>query len=434
MKQALVRLGQSVADAFWLIPAILVGLLAAAGFAVVEVQARSALPDWIPSEIVYGGGETGARTLLGAVAGSSIAVAGTIFSVTLAALSLASSQLGPRLLRNFTQDRGNQLTLGVLLGVFAYSLVVLRSVRGGDDPFVPGLGVSVALLLSAWCIGMLIYFVHHIANGINVDTVISLVHADLTREIRRLGREEPPAWPGPDFCANGSALRSRRGGYILDLDARGLAEWAAKKRLAIRLLRGPGDYIFPGEPIGRVEPFHPEAEKRMEEALALTPVRQSGDPLAFAIQQLVSVGARALSPGVNDPLTAITVIDRLGAAMCELSERTLPPGVVRCGDGPVLTYPAKNYAAYLEEAFGLMLESATRSPTVMRRLLHALGAIAVVEPREERLDDLRRLAARVLEAGRARLPAREEIETLVASHKAFLRQAGPTETFRRKAS
>lgn len=434
MKQVLVKFTQALADAFWLIPAVLVSLLAGLGLAVVEIQARGFSPDWIPAAVVYGGGETGARTLLGAVASSSIAVAGTIFSVTLAALSLASNQLGPRLLRNFTQDRGNQLTLGVLLGTFAYTLMVLRSVRGGSDAFVPGLGVSVALLLAAWCIGMLVYFVHHIANGINVDTVISLVHRDLVKEVRRLDREQGEDEPRADFCAAGSPLRAARGGYLLSLDAKGLADWAAENGVRLRMRCGPGDYVFPGEQIGWVEPFHPKAEDRVRDALAVTAVVQSGDPLSFAIQQLVSVGVRALSPGINDPLTAITVADCLGAAFCELAGRALPAGVIRRADEAVLVFRRNTYRDYVEQAFGLIAESATGSPTVMRHLLDVLGSVAAVEPRQDRLEALRKLAARAMEIGRATSSDRLNSEALIAAHQSFLRHAGPTEASRRRTS
>ena len=146
MRARLLRFFQDVTDAFWVLPALIVLVLAGLAVVAVDIQLLGHLPDWIPSGWVYGGGDTGARTLLGAIASSTIGVAGTLFSITIAALTLASSQMGPRLLRNFMRDRGNQLTLGVFLGTFGYSLIVLRSVRGGEDgAFVPALGVTLGL-------------------------------------------------------------------------------------------------------------------------------------------------------------------------------------------------------------------------------------------------------------------------------------------------
>ncbi len=135
------------------------------------------VPQWlIDSPWLYNGGGTGARTLLGAVASSTIGVAGTVFSITIAALSLAAGQMGPRLLRNFTRDRGNQFTLGAFLGTFSYALMVLRSVRTQDEgEFVPHLSLSVGIALAFVCVGTLVFFVGHMAGRINVDTVIELV-------------------------------------------------------------------------------------------------------------------------------------------------------------------------------------------------------------------------------------------------------------------
>ena len=119
---------------------------------------------------LYDGGATGARTLLGAVASSTIAVAGTVFSITIAALSLAAGQMGPRLLRNFVRDRGNQITLGIFLGTFAYALMVLRSVRTATEgAFVPHLALTIAIALALLCVGTLVFFVGHMAQRINVD-------------------------------------------------------------------------------------------------------------------------------------------------------------------------------------------------------------------------------------------------------------------------
>lgn len=124
------KLLSDLGETFWLVPAVMVviGILAALGL--VQIDRSDLLPSSVlNSRLLYEGGGTGARTLLGAVASSTIGVAGTVFSITIAALSLAAGQMGPRLLRNFTRDRGNQITLGIFLGTFSYALIVLRSVR-----------------------------------------------------------------------------------------------------------------------------------------------------------------------------------------------------------------------------------------------------------------------------------------------------------------
>ena len=177
------RLRQLWADlraSFWLRPAAMTLIAVTAAQLLVNAEGTGRLPDWIMNW-VYAGGAAGARDVLGTVAAAAIGVAGTTFSITVAALSIASTQMGPRLLRNFTRDPGNQYALGALLSTFAYALVALRAVHTGDEQvYVPELAVSVALLLAFGCVGVLIWFLHHVASSINVDRVVALVSHDLT--------------------------------------------------------------------------------------------------------------------------------------------------------------------------------------------------------------------------------------------------------------
>ena len=221
MRARLAKLLTRLGDTFWLLPGCMVvsGILLAVGL--VDLDRDGFVPQWlIQSPWLYNGGGTGARTLLGAVASSTIGVAGTVFSITIAALSLAAGQMGPRLLRNFTHDRGNQLTLGIFLGTFSYALMVLRSVRTqSEGAFVPHLALSVGIALAFVCVGTLVFFVGHMAGRINVDTVIDLVSEDVRRAICRLMvvDAQPPA-PPPSFWQFASVVTDGRRGYLQHLD------------------------------------------------------------------------------------------------------------------------------------------------------------------------------------------------------------------------
>ena len=166
----------ALAETFWFVPGLMVIGGIGLGEALVDLDRSGIVPKaLVNSPWLYGGSATGARTLLGAVASSTIGVAGTVFSITIAALSLAAGQMGPRLLRNFTHDRGNQATLGVFLATFSFALIVLRSVRTvAEHEFVPHVALSVALLLAFVCVGTLVFFVGHMADRINVDNVIEV--------------------------------------------------------------------------------------------------------------------------------------------------------------------------------------------------------------------------------------------------------------------
>ncbi len=215
------KLLSDLSERFWLVPGLIVavGVLAAVGF--VSLDRSGVVPQsLIDGRWLYSGGATGARTLLGAVAASTIGVAGTVFSITIAALSLAAGQMGPRLLRNFTRDRGNQITLGAFLGTFSYALMVLRSVRTqSEGEFVPHLSLTIGILLAFVCVATLVFFVGHMAGRINVDTVIDLVSEDVRSAIQRLTTDtRQPATPAVDFWHNAVPIADHRRGYLQQLD------------------------------------------------------------------------------------------------------------------------------------------------------------------------------------------------------------------------
>ncbi len=382
-------------ETFWLLPGFMVigGVLLAVGL--VDLDRSGAVPQsLLDSAWLYNGGGTGARTLLGAVASSTIGVAGTVFSITIAALSLAAGQMGPRLLRNFTKDRGNQFTLGAFLGTFSYALMVLRSVRTqSEGEFVPHVSLSVGILLAFVCVGTLVFFVGHMAERINVDQVIELVSADVRSAVQRLTTDKPqPTPPDSAFWRDAEPLKDMRRGYLQHLDAFGLADWAHERKTAIRMLVRPGDYVFPGAPIAVMTPPREGAEAAIRDATALGSQRASSADLEFAVRQLVEVAVRALSPGINDPHTAISVLDRLGAALCDLQPLFLASGVHLRDQRPVLVVPAVTYDGLADAMFLLIRQNAAGSATVLIRLLEVLTSVASCERNPERLDALTRHA------------------------------------------
>ena len=386
-------------ETFWLLPAFMVigGALAAVGL--LHVDRSGSVPSWmLESAWLYNGGGTGARTLLGAIASSTIGVAGTVFSITIAALSLAAGQMGPRLLRNFTSDRGNQFTLGAFLGTFSYALMVLRSVRTHDEgEFVPHLSLSVGILLAFVCVGTLVYFVGHMAGRINVDNVTHLVEEDVRSAMRRLTIGAPqPAPPDASFWRRAALVSDGRRGYMQQVDVDGLADWAATNGVAIRLLSRPGDYVFPGAPIALVVPFVDGAEAEIRKATALGPQRISTADLESPVRQLVEVAVRALSPGINDPHTAMSVLDRLGGALCDMRTRHLPTGVHLRDGKPALVTPAIDYDGLVDAMFHMIRQNAAGSTAVLIRLLEVLTAIIGCERDPSRMRTVLRHADLVL--------------------------------------
>lgn len=376
------KLLNQLGDTFWLVPGALVlaGFLLALGLLAIDRSGHlpAALTD---SNWLYNGGGTGARTLLGAIASSTIGVAGTVFSITIAALSLAAGQMGPRLLRNFTRDRGVQVTLGAFLGTFSYALMVLRSVRTQEEgAFTPHLALSVGILLAFACVATLVYFVGHMANRINVDTVVELVSDDIRVAMQSAVTDKTPPTPPPAaFWANATTIVDARRGYLQQLDEENLAEWAAKHGTAIRLLLRKGDYVFPGAPIAVMTVHVPDAEDAVRNATALGTTRGSAGDIEYAVRQLVEVAVRALSPGINDPHTAMSVLDRLGAALCDLAGAHLPGGVTLQDDAVALVVPALTYRSLVGVMFHMIRQNAAGSTAVMIKVLDVLTAVIACE-------------------------------------------------------
>ena len=409
-------------ETFWVLPAIMVAAGVLLGVGLITYDRYGLIPDWLmTSAWLYNGGATGARTLLGAVASSTIGVAGTVFSITIAALSLAAGQMGPRLLRNFTRDRGNQFTLGIFLGTFSFSLMVLRSVRTEDEgAFVPHLSLSVSIFLAFMCVATLVFFVGHMAGRINVDTVIGLVSVDVSATIRRLTSAEPqPRAPALAMWRSAVPVVDTRRGYLQKLDEEGLADWAAEHGVALRLLVRPGDYVFPGAPIALMVPAVEGIREAIRDATALGAARASSVDLEFAARQLVEVAVRALSPGINDPHTAITVIDRLGAALCELAPLHLSSGVSIRNGRPVLIVPAVDYGGLTDSMFHLIRQNATSNPAVLMRMLEALTAVVSCEHDAARVAELQRHAELILQDAERGIETPADLEDVRTRHNGF---------------
>ncbi len=425
LKKSLYKVLSFLTDRFWIIPGVLVCIGIFGALALIAVD-RSG---WLPASLLqgnwlYNGGGTGARTLLGAVASSTIGVAGTVFSITIAALSLAAGQMGPRLLRNFTQDRGNQITLGAFLATFSYSLMVLRSVRTGDEgTFVPHLSLSVSILLAFLCVGMLVYFVGHMASRINVDTVVELVSEDVKATIGRLTTTHAQSTPPPAvFWTDAVPVTDKRRGYLQHLDQKALADWACEHQLALRLLVRPGDYIFPGAPIAVVKPTDTSLGDVSEAIVSFTALgseRTSSADIEYTIRQLVEVAVRALSPGINDPHTAISVLDRLGASLCDLSGRHLPNGVWLRDEKACLVVPSVDYDGLVDAMFHMIRQNAAGSTAVLIRLLEVLTAVASCEQDASRHRTLARHTALVVEDARRSISNSGDLHDLLGCYDKF---------------
>ena len=359
----------------WLIPAIesvaavlLFVLTLSIDQAAFHGQTR--LPSWVIS-----GSPDAARQILSALAAAIITVVGVVFSVMIVTLTLASSQFGPRMLRTFIRDRGTQLTLGTFVATFFYAMLVLISIGG---TFVPHLSVTVALILTAVDLGVLIYFIHHTATAIQLPEVIASIARDLARAIDT--ETEGDGQRGD--LVNGPALavleaRLDRGGRVVTAASSGylrfvknatLIRIAAESGAVIRLHYRPGHFLTQGYPVATVWP--PEVAdaigRRLEHVHITGPLRTLTQDIAFGIDQLVEIAIRALSPAVNDTFTAMTCIDWLGDSLCKIAVEWHPDACHRDRGGQIrlITAPV-SYERLVQRSFEKIRQAAER---------HARGA------------------------------------------------------------
>ena len=185
MRAQLLKYWDRIRSSFWFLPSLMACGAVALALATVALDG-SVTDDWLQTLAwVYTGGAEGASAVLETIAGSMITIAGVVFSLTLVALSLASSQFGPRLLRNFMRDTANQVVLGTFVATFLYCLLVLRTIRRADEvAFVPHLSVTLGVLFAIASLGVLIYFIHHVSVSIQADEIIARVGSGADRRHR----------------------------------------------------------------------------------------------------------------------------------------------------------------------------------------------------------------------------------------------------------
>jgi uncharacterized membrane protein len=327
-------------SSFWFVPAVMSLSAIALSFVLIEVDALRDVAQTDNPTAFYTFGPEGARATLSVIASSMITVASLIFSITMLSLQLASSQFGPRTLGNFMRDRSNQIVLGTFIATFLYCLFVLRSVRGTEgasfDSFVPHLAVGFGVLMAAASVAVLLYFIHHIPTSIRVETLLEKLAVEGCAAVdqvfpERLGHgqtNEAVGQPIPDdFDADSRQIAADSDGYVQSIGSDVLMRLAAENDLVLRIAARPGEFVTQGACVIAAYPKARVSDKIDEDlrgAVVIGRDRTSYQDLEFAIRRIVELAQRSLSPGINDPTTALYCIDRLGQVFGRLADREIP--------------------------------------------------------------------------------------------------------------
>lgn len=386
----LFKLLQDVRASYWFLPMILVfvGLLLATSMAWLD-RNPSALPFSLPASLLDTQAD-GARSTLAVIAQSVIGVTGVMFSMTLVAVSFASGNFGPRLIGNFMRDRGNQLSLGILISTFVYALAVLRTVQDSNDgdivQHVPHYSLLMALVLTMICVFTLIYFVHHVPETINVSRISANIGATLEAEIRKLidahenaGQPDDMPERAPDVV-----ITTDVSGYIQTVNFDQLGALAAKFDWQISMVSSIGAFVTCETPVFHVWVQHPMSDECHDQLLVCFAVgasRTENQNPTFLAEQLVEMVARALSPGVNDPYTAIDCLNRLSAALTVAA--TYKEGLKNPAHSRV-SFPHLTFDRLFAATFPLCRQYIKPDAVTLDHALELLRALAVRARQEDK--------------------------------------------------
>ncbi len=391
---------------FWFLPTLMAAAAALLALATIAIDNAWIDPEGVHPWLIYSGGPEGAGRVLGVIAGSMMTVAGVVFSITIVVLAQASSQFGPRLIRNFMVVKSNQLVLGTFVATFIYSILILHSVTANGDRFVPHLSVSIDVVLSIISLGLLIYFIHNISESIRAEYIIARVRRNLAQAIERIFPEKdaPDAstaqernasdYTVPTACSREACpIMAEHSGYLQAVEQEALMTICEEEDLLVHLAYRPGQFITAGSILLTVWPGHrvdASLAQRMNAIFILGTERTLEQDVEFAIAQLAEVAVRALSPGINDPITANTCIDWLGVSLSQLANRKMPASHLYDQANRLrLIRKTFDFEGLLDTAFNMIRQNSRSVEAVSIHLLEVLGTIAAQTTDEARQTTLR---------------------------------------------
>ena len=349
-----------------------------------------AVSAWVPAVIFPSHADPQvAQVILAGIAASIMTVVSIVFAILLMTLTLASMQFSPRIIVSFSRDRVTQWTLGIFLGTFLYCMAALPTAHSFPHPFEPVATTLGAIVLALACVGLLLYFIHHISRAISVNHIVNRIAEETEAMI-----DEMMPWPHrPDRLNDAAPLRpsssdvavlSGGSGYIRFIDKRSLVAVAKHYHVSIRVLRRVGHFVparIPLMMVSKGNRLPPAATAELLAAFDMGPTRTLQQDVEFGVLQIVDVALKAISPAVNDPTTAITCVDQLSRILIRFASREPPdellydpPGIVRASIGWI------HFERLLEAAFEQIRMYSKTDVAVSLRLLRALGDIAASTP------------------------------------------------------
>lgn len=421
-------------ESMWLIPAFFTVLTILLAFGSVAID-RAIQPVGMTGWFLFHAGPDGARGVLGTIAGSIITVTGVVFSITIVALQLASTQFTPRVLRSFLEDRAVQVVLALFIATFTYALLVLRTVRdadGGVPEFVPVLSVTLALGLALASVGGFIYFLNHIAHSMQVETIMERVVNDVLARIEvlfpeRLGQpavsgpgDREVSWQRPP--GRPYELRIQRGGYLQHIEVERILKLVETHDLRFEMTVAVGSFLIGGDPVALVWPYDKSAESQsaLLGCFHIGSERTLYQDVARGLIELTDIALRSLSPSLNDPTTAVTCIYRITEILKPLAERAFPTPVRAGADGvPRLLTIRPSFDEIISIPYSQIRVYGASHPVIVRTLIESLGRVGA-QTFSDRAEPIIRELHELLDAARREIGSAYDLEQIEAAGRRVL--------------
>jgi uncharacterized membrane protein len=421
------ELGYRIGPNLWVIPmctaAVAVGIYAVTrrlDRLVVEPDGIRVVPEFLVAR-----SPADAALVLSALLAALATALTLVFSTSVLTFSLATSQLGPRLIRRFIEDPVTQLALGILLSGVILCTLTLASVRtGAGAAGVPEVSYAVTVLVALACFFVIVVYVHRVATSIQAPRVVAAVVADLDRtvteldlEYRRLGRSDDAAAVErrvAEVESDGIDLLAHGDGFVQVMDLDRLLAVAERGRFTLVMRRRPGRFVVRGLAIARVSPpdAFDAARRVIDQAVEIGDSRTRRQDLEFALYQVVEIGLRALSPAINDTFTGMTCVDWLTAALCRLGQQVPDTGGMLGRDGEIrLVERPVPFSRQIKAAYDMLRQAGAANPAVIIRMLDDLATLAR-HVDAAHLDDVDAQAEAVLASGLARHPVAADADEI----------------------
>ncbi len=421
---------------FWFVPILIIGLSVILAITLVSLDSNVVVTHdgWVRFFLVNS--SNSARSILSTISGAMIGVAGTVFSVTLVALTLASSQFGPRLIKNFMYVRLNQIVLGSYVATYLYCLLVLNALKDSSDYiFIPSISIFMAIIAAIINIILLIVFIHQIAISIQADKVIADISDFISQQVKTLFPEKMGKENEKDENINISTvistlkerttIKSPKSGYLQYIDSEALMDVVTKHDALLKLYHRPGSYLVEGMEIGEIYSTTPWEKDKFEiilDQFLIGKTKTSQQDLEFSIHQMVEIAARALSPGVNDPYTAIACIDNLTNTLSYLAQVEFPAKNRFDKDEKLrIIADVLSFEGVLDAAFNQIRQFSGGSTAVIIRLMEALIIISSFTVKSNHKKAVRKHADMVLNVGKRTINEENDIQDLIERSKKILK-------------